>query len=147
MWEGGAIPTELGVFPGYLLARLGDAAKRRFRRALAPEGIGPRQFGVMNVVSAQPGMSQHQLHELTSIDPSSMVAVIDDLQARGLAERRPDPGDRRARSIHLTAAGEEALARTRALAAELQSEFFAPLTAAERRTLHELLRKLASSGV
>src|ERR1700704_1343967 len=97
MWDGGPIPGELGEFPGYLMARIGEASRRRFHKGPAPAGPHPRHFGVMTVLAAHPGMSQHQLHEQTAIDPSSMVAVIDELEARGLAERRPDPADRRAR--------------------------------------------------
>jgi DNA-binding MarR family transcriptional regulator len=147
MWEGGPIPGELGKFPGYLLARLGEASRRRFHKALEPEGLHPRHFGVMTMLAAQPGMSQQQLHEKTGIDPSSMVAVIDELQARGLAERRADPQDRRARQVFLTEQGLAALERIRGLAANLQREFFGALTAEERKTLHALLRKLAGASV
>ena len=143
MWDGGPIPDELGKFPGYLMARLGEASRRRFHKALEPEGLHPRHFGVMTMLAAHPGMSQHQLHEKTAIDPSSMVAVIDELEARGLAERRPDPADRRARQVFLTEQGEQTLQRIRGLAAGLQREFFGTLTAEERKTLHALLRKLA----
>jgi DNA-binding MarR family transcriptional regulator len=143
MWDGGPIPGELGKFPGYLMARLGEASRRRFHKALEPEGLHPRHFGVMTMLAAHPGMSQHQLHEKTAIDPSSMVAVIDELEARGLAERRADPADRRARRVFLTEQGEQTLQRIRGLAAGLQREFFGTLTAEERKTLHALLRKLA----
>jgi|ERR1041385_7345736 DNA-binding MarR family transcriptional regulator len=146
MWDGGPIPGELGKYPGYLMARLGEASRRRFVKALEPEGLHPKHFGVMTMLAAHPGMSQHQLHEKTAIDPSSMVAVIDELEARGLAERRPDPEDRRARRVFLTLGGERTLERIRALAAELQREFFGTLTAEERKTLHALLRKLAGVG-
>jgi len=146
MWEDGPIPDELGVFPGYLLARLGEKSRRRFHRALEPEGLHPRHFGVMTMVAAHPGMSQQELHEKTAIDPSSMVAVIDELEALGLAERRPHPEDRRVRTIFLTDLGEQKLERVRALARQLQREFFEPLSAEERRTLHGLLRKLAGSA-
>src|SRR5437879_12768472 len=129
MWEDGPIPGELGVFPGYLLARLGESSRRRFHRALEPEGLHPRHFGVMTMVAAQPGMSQQELHEKTAIDPSSMVAVIDELEARGLAERRPDPEDRRARAIFLTSAGLEKLEHVRVVTGELQREFFEALSA------------------
>jgi len=145
MWDGGPIPGELGEFPGYLMARLGEASRRRFHKALEPEGLHPRHFGVMTMLAAHPGMSQHQLHEKTAIDPSSMVAVIDELEARGLAERRPDPADRRARQVFLTEQGEQTLERIRGLAAGLQREFFGALTAEERKTLHALLRKLAGA--
>lgn len=143
MWDGGPIPGELGEFPGYLMARLGEASRRRFHKALEPEGLHPRHFGVMTMLAAHPGMSQHQLHEKTAIDPSSMVAVIDELEERGLAERRPDPADRRARQVFLTEQGKATLERIRGLAAGLQREFFGALSAQERKTLHALLRKLA----
>jgi hypothetical protein len=70
----------------------------------------------------------------------------DDLQARGLAERRPDPDDRRARTIFLTEQGEQTLKRVRRLATDQQREFFAALNAEERRELHVLLRKLADAA-
>lgn len=145
MWEQGPVPGELTVFPGYLLARLGEASRRRFLQALQPEGLHPRYFGVMTLVAAQPGISQQRLHEKTAIDPSSMVAVIDDLETMGLAERRPHPDDRRARAIYLTEEGERKRERAAALAGELQREFFAVLTAQERETLFGLLRKVAGA--
>jgi DNA-binding MarR family transcriptional regulator len=145
MWERGPIPPELAAFPGYLLARLGEASSRRFRGALEPQGLHPRQFGVLTIVDAHPGLSQYQLHELTGIDTSSMVAIIDELEERGLAERRARPEDRRVRSIFLTEAGEQALASMRKLAAAHLREFFAPLDPGELATLHELLRKLAAN--
>src|ERR1700684_4467904 len=145
MWDGGPIPGELGKFRGYLMARLGEASRRRFHKALEPEGLHPRDFGVMTVVGSHPGMSQQQLHERTGIDPSSMVAVIAELEARGLAQRRPDPSDRRARAIFLTDEGERTLARIGKLAAGLQRELFGGLTPEELATLHGLLRKLAET--
>ena len=144
MWEGDPIPEELSVFPGYLMARLGDDTRRRFHRALEPEGLHPRDFGVMTMVAAHPGLSQQQLHEKTAIDPSSMVAVIDELEAQGLAERRPHPDDRRARSIYLTDRGRETLERVREMTTRIQRELFGPLSPEELSTLHSLLRKLAA---
>jgi hypothetical protein len=85
MWEDGPIPGELTMFPGYLLARLGDSSRRRFHKALEPEGLHPRDFGGMTMVAAQPGCSQQQLHEKTAIDPSSMVAASSPAQR---SERR-----------------------------------------------------------
>ena len=76
MWDGGPIPGELGKFPGYLLARLGEASRRRFHRALEPEGLHPRHFGVMTMVAARPGISQQELHEKTAIDPSSIAREL-----------------------------------------------------------------------
>jgi DNA-binding MarR family transcriptional regulator len=147
MWGSGPIPEELSVFPGYLLARLGEASRRRFKDALAPQGLHPRHFGVMTMVAAHPGMTQQQLHERTAIDASSIVAVVDELEAKGLAERRPYPGDRRARTVLLTPLGEETLRRVRAVAAQLQRELLEGLSPEERETLVVLLRKLAGSAL
>jgi DNA-binding MarR family transcriptional regulator len=133
------------MFPGYLLARLGEASRRRFQQALEPEGLHPRHFGVMTIVANDPGITQQRLHEKTAIDPSSMVSVIDELEHMGLAERRPYPEDRRARAIFLTDSGQQKRKRAGALAGKLQREFFAALTPEEQRTLYELLRKLAGS--
>jgi DNA-binding MarR family transcriptional regulator len=136
MWHDGPVPPELSVYPGYLLARLGQASAARFHAALAPEDLHPRHFGVMSILAAQPGITQQRLAEHTAIDASSMVAVIDELEAKGLAERRPHPADRRARAVYLTPTA----------TATLQRELFAGLSATEGKTLHELLLKLARTS-
>jgi DNA-binding MarR family transcriptional regulator len=146
MWMDGPIPPELGRFPGYLMARLGQTSSRRFAEALQPLGLHPRDFGVMSIVAANPGISQQALSEHTGIDASSMTALIDELESLRVAERRPHPGDRRARAIHLTPSGEEALQRARKVAGGLQGELLAALTADEQRTLLELLGKLAADS-
>lgn len=144
MWQDGPIPPELAIYPGYLMARLGQASAARFHAALAPERLHPRLFGVMNIIAAHPGITQQKLAESTAIDASSMVAVIDELEAKGFAERRPHPDDRRARAIYLTPEATATLERLRKRAAELQSELFAALTVQEQQLLHALLRKLAT---
>ncbi|MCA1690433.1 MAG: MarR family transcriptional regulator [Actinobacteria bacterium] len=147
VWGEGQIPAELSGFPGYLMVRLGHDASRRFREALAPEDLHPRDFGVLNIVAAAPGITQQQLHTRTAIDTSSMVAVIDHLEKLGYAERRPSTEDRRIRAIHLTPAGHEALGRARRIARELQGQVFGALTPDERTTLHDLLRKLGAANL
>jgi DNA-binding MarR family transcriptional regulator len=145
MWLDGPIPGELTAYPGYLMARLGQRSSQRFALALEPLGLHPKHFGVMSIVAAQPGITQNALRDHTGIDPSTMVAVIDDLEARGLAERRPHPTDRRAHTIYVTEAGQQMLELIGDLGARLQAELFAPLSAEEQDTLIELLRKLATA--
>jgi DNA-binding MarR family transcriptional regulator len=76
------------------------------------------------------------------IDPSSMVSTIDELEARGLVERRSHPTDRRAHALHVTPAGRRTLAAGRKLAKGAQADLLAPLDDAERAQLHELLLRL-----
>jgi DNA-binding MarR family transcriptional regulator len=77
------------------------------------------------------------------IDPSSMVAVVDELEELGYAERRPHPGDRRKHAVHLTADGKRTLERARAVGVKLAKDILAPLDSGEVATLTLLLRKLA----
>ena len=143
MWLDGPIPPELSRFSGYLMARLGQASSRRFAAELEPHGLHPRHFGVMNIIDANPGLSQQALGDRTGIDASTMTALLDELEVKGLAVRRPQPGDRRARAVYLTYFGEETLGEARQAAARLHRELMAPLSAEERQTLHDLLVRLA----
>jgi DNA-binding MarR family transcriptional regulator len=136
-------PAELGQFTGFLMNYLGTRSGRRFAAALEPFGLHPRHFGVMTVLDARPGTTQQDLADHSRVDRSSMVAVLDELEAEGLAERRTHPADRRKRCIHLTAKGEAKLREMRAVAREAGEQSFAALSDDERTTLHHLLRKLA----
>ena len=108
-----------------------------------PLGIQPREVGVLNLIDAHPGITQQELGAGALVDPSSMVAVLDDLEERGWAERRPHPTDRRKRAIHLTAAGKRVLNRARAVGGKAVAELLAPLSASEVSELRRLLRKVA----
>jgi DNA-binding MarR family transcriptional regulator len=136
-------PEELGRFTGFLMNYVGTRSGRRFAAALEPLGMHPRQFGVITVLHARPGMTQHELADHSGVDRSSMVAVLDELEAEGLAERRTHPADRRKRCIHLTAKGEAKLREMQAVAREVGERSFGALSDDERTTLHHLLRKLA----
>jgi DNA-binding MarR family transcriptional regulator len=77
------------------------------------------------------------------IDPSGLIATIDDLEERGWLERRKDPADRRRNVVVLTEAGAAKLAEGRAAASARARELTAPLSAKERRALRDLLAKIA----
>lgn len=136
-------PEPLASAPGFLLSWNGQRTAHTFAEALKPLGLRPHHFGVLTLIDTEPGSTQQELVDRSMIDPSSMVTVIDELQALGLAERRPHPGDRRKHAVHLTAEGHEMLERARASAARTAEQLLAPLDAKERETLRRLLRKLA----
>jgi DNA-binding MarR family transcriptional regulator len=136
-------PEPLASAPGFLLSWNGQRTAALFLEALKSVGLHPRHFGVMQLISAHPGMTQRELVKGSLIDPSSMVAVIDELEEMGLAERRPHPSDRRKHAVHLTQKGKRTLDRARKVAGRLAEDLFAPLNAKELETLRRLLRKLA----
>src|SRR3954447_15626164 len=93
-------PEELAGYSGFLLGYLGEKSRRHFIAMLEPHGFHPREFGLMTVIAKRPGITQQDLAALGRVDPSSMVAILDDLEKRGIAERRVDPVDRRRRSLY-----------------------------------------------
>jgi DNA-binding MarR family transcriptional regulator len=128
---------------GFLLSRMGMVASRQFSERLEQLGLNTRMWGALNVLDAEGTITQHALGKRTGIDPSSMVATIDELEKHGLVERRSHPTDRRAHALHVTAKGSATLTRGRQLARGAQDELLAPLSASERKQLHELLLRLA----
>ena len=130
---------------GFLLSKLGFHTSARFAQALAPLGIEPRQFGILRYVASAEGQSQQALGAAMHIPPSGMVAIIDDLESRGLVERRPNPRDRRAHALHLTAKGRRLYDRALEVAVAHEADLCEPLTEAERQQLLDLLQRVAAS--
>jgi DNA-binding MarR family transcriptional regulator len=136
-------PEPLASVTPFLLSWNGQRTAHGFTEALKPLGLRPPHFGLMTLIQAHPGATQQQLVTRSLIDPSSMVAIIDELEEFGLAERRRHASDRRKHAVHLTAKGERTLGQARGVAATYAEELLAPLDAQERETLRRLLRKLA----
>jgi DNA-binding MarR family transcriptional regulator len=136
-------PEPLASAPGFLLSWNGRRTAHMFAEALEPLGLRPPHFGVMTLIATDPGLTQQELAARSLIDPSSMVAVVDELEEFGYAERQIHPGDRRKHAIHLTKEGERILGRARAAAMQTAKEVLGPLDKSEVETLRRLLRKLA----
>ena len=136
-------PEPLASAVGFLLSWNGQRTAHLFTEALAPLELRPPHFGVLTLIGAEPGSTQQELVDRAMIDPSSMVGVIDELEERGLAERRRHPSDRRKHAVYLTDAGRKRLGEARKAAMQTAQEVLAPLDAAERKELLALLRKLA----
>jgi DNA-binding MarR family transcriptional regulator len=137
---------EVAEFAGQLFFRLWRASHTRIAESLESIGLTPALFGVLNFLGAREGAIQQEIGSAMGIDPSTMVALIDELERGGLAKRRPHPKDRRAREVVITAKGRRALERGRGLAAEVEDEVLRGLTAAERRQLLALLRRALGSA-
>lgn len=130
---------------GFLLVQLGTHRHRRFAERLAPLGVHPRHFGMLSQLAVNEGRSQQALSAALGIHRSAVVGLVDDLERRGLAERRRDPVDRRAYTLHLTPAGHELLAELDRVAVADEEELLAVLDASERSTLVSLLQRVAES--
>ena len=128
---------------GFLLSSLGYATSRRFRQELAPLELEPREFALLRAIAADEGQSQIAFSERLQIPGSRMVALVDALEKRGFVERRQNPDDRRARALHLTAAGRAKLDEAFAVATRMEDLLCGGLAPGEKDTLIELLGKVA----
>src|SRR5690606_36085184 len=99
-------------------------------------------FRLLAALDQYGAASQADLGRHTGIDRSDVVATLNDLVGAGLAERAPDPTDRRRNVVTLTAQGATTLDRLDAVLDEVQDAVLAPLKANERKTLVRLLAKL-----
>src|SRR5437868_2253549 len=137
--------TAAAEFAGQLFFRLWRASHTRVAEALQTIGLTPALFGLLNVLGAREGSIQQELGSAMGIDRSTMVLLIDELEAKGLAKRRPHPVDRRAREVAITAKGRQHLQRARQMATQVEDEVLRGLTTAERRELLRLLRGALSA--
>jgi MarR family transcriptional regulator, lower aerobic nicotinate degradation pathway regulator len=133
-------PTEVQI--AFLLTRLGGQQSSAFAAALRPLELRPKQFAVMNLVALADGPSQQEIGATMELDPSGLIATLDELEERSWLERRPSERDRRRNALYLTRSGKKKLDAGRRAARARADELTEPLTAKERETLLRLLLKL-----
>jgi len=134
--------VRLGALPqllGYRLRRAQQAVFRDF--AASVHGLSPGRVGLLITIEANPGMTQSRLAEAVGRDRSTMVGVLDELEAKALIERRRGT-DRRTNGLWLTRAGRTLLGRAVREIAAHERRIAARLTAAERRQLLDLLGRI-----
>ena len=114
------------------------------RETLEPLNVTPSQSRALNVLERHGALRAGELAEHLRIAPRSATEVIDALQELGLAERSPDPADRRATLVSLTAEGERVGTAVRAARYAEAEAFFGRLSEADRESLAAILRELRS---
>jgi MarR family transcriptional regulator, lower aerobic nicotinate degradation pathway regulator len=139
----GRLPGELLESNLFLLKRLGMLAKERSFAAYEAAGFTPYQHAALLVLDEGSRETQGEIADVLGYDRGQLVGILDELEERGLIERKRDPNDRRRHLVSMTPAGRKALARLRALAQSVDDEYLSPLSDDERETLHTLLMRLA----
>ncbi|MEV6368780.1 MarR family winged helix-turn-helix transcriptional regulator [Micromonospora musae] len=125
-----------------LLSQAATQADRRVNEELARADARKWHYAVLATLDEFGAVSQAELSDRTRIYRSDLVAVINELTARGQVERAPDPADRRRNLITLTPQGRRQLHKLDKLLADVEDEVLAPLTGAEREQLARLLTVL-----
>jgi DNA-binding MarR family transcriptional regulator len=133
-------------FVGQLFFRLWRLSHTRTAAALESLGLSTALFALLNVLGAREGAIQQELGSAMGVDPSTMVSLIDQLEAAGLAKRRPRATDRRAREVVITPRGRRILEQARQLAIQVEDDVLRGLSDAERREMLALLRRALDSA-
>jgi len=131
----------------FLLARSNALSLAAGNAALGAYGLRVRSYSVLALAAGARRPSQRELAEFLRLDPSQVVALVDDLQSRDLVIRQPDPSDRRANVVIATDAGVMLYSQATVAVNAAQGEAFGSLSAGERRQLATLLRRIAIPAV
>lgn len=146
MKKAGATPLEFEALPGHYIRRLQQIAVAVFLQATEVHGITPVQYAALNQVARMPGVDQRTLARSIGLDTSTIAAVIDRLEARGLMQRQASTEDRRVRLLSLTDAGEELLAAVGPDVMKAQDRMLHPLNRTERAEFMRMLRTVVTAN-
>lgn len=137
--------TPIGLDPAFLLARANALSLGRMHAALSELGLKSRSYSLLAIAASDARPTQRELSEFLQLDPSQIVALIDELEQRDLVRREPDPRDRRAKVVVATDAGRELAEQSRKTVIESDSSWFSLVPEADRERFFEILRSLATA--
>jgi DNA-binding MarR family transcriptional regulator len=127
---------------GFHLRLAHVAVYRDFTAAMADLDLTQKQCATLQLIGANPGVSQVDLAATLGTDRATMMAMVDRLEQRGFLLRRRSLADRRRQELNLTEAGEEMLARARQAIAQHERHFTSRFTAAELKALMNALGRI-----
>jgi DNA-binding MarR family transcriptional regulator len=128
----------------YLLKRAQVGLADLHEELLAPFDITARELAILLLLDAREPESQQQVAQRIGVDRTSMVALLDALETKGLVARRPDAADRRRNVVELTKAGQSTLGQATRASDRAEQRLLGGLSKAEAAQLRRLLRRIAS---
>ena len=130
----------------HLLHRAGQRAADIFAAESRADGLTPRQFAVLSVVSQNEGLTQSYLVDRTGIDRSTLADIVARLLSRGMIQRRRAKDDGRAYAIKISAQGAKALREAQPAAAAADTRLLDCLPPAKRQDFIESLNMIVGDG-
>lgn len=131
---------------GYLLRRAQIAVFRDFFSAFEAYDLRPGQYSILTVIESNPGLKQGEVGEALGIRRANFVAMIDELQRRGLVRRAASVSDRRSYALMLTAKGARLMPKLHALSERRERRLIAAIGIESYRALAAPLKLLAALG-
>jgi DNA-binding MarR family transcriptional regulator len=144
-----SMPEEPGPLPalaerlGYLLKHAQERLSGLTAEALAPFGVTGRQLAVLVAIDDRVPLSQQEVARRLGVDRTTMVSLIDELEAMRLVQRRPDAADRRRNVVAVTPDGRATLDGASGAARDAERRFLGALPGPEAAALRRALRAVA----
>ncbi|MDM4769471.1 MarR family winged helix-turn-helix transcriptional regulator [Solimonas sp. SE-A11] len=138
------LPAEFKGNLSFLLARTRQDLAEEMDAVFAEEGLGIRHYAILSLLFRKGGLRQTDIAAVMSLDRTTTMKVVDELESRGLLQRSRHSEDRRANAIDLTDAGRAWRERYMARVLEQEQRFLSSLSPGERTLLQELLLKLVA---
>ena len=105
---------------GYRLRRTQLKVFQRFLAVFEKLNLRPAEYSVLVLIADNPGRKQTEIADALGSKRANFVALVHEIEERGLVERRPAAADKRANALHLTRAGKTFLTRARAVHDEME---------------------------
>lgn len=125
---------------GYLLKHAQYRMHELNDRALEPYGIDGRELGVLVLIASHEPQSQQHAAQRLGVDRTTMVALLDTLERKGLVSRHPHAEDRRRNVVELTTVGHKVVEKAVTASEQAEREFLAPLSPAAAQQFRDALR-------
>src|SRR3954451_5197985 len=129
-------------WPTLLMIKLGRITMHRFDEALAPCGIKPRHLAALIELRDSGEVTQQSLCGALHLDPTNLVAVLNELEERGYARRRRDPADRRRHIVEVTKKGLAAIDKVSEVMDRVEAQMLEGFQPGERDQLELLLTSI-----
>jgi DNA-binding MarR family transcriptional regulator len=134
-----AAPGIAKQWPTLLLIKLGRITAHRFTEALEPFGIRPRHAGALIELRDRGELTQQSLCGQLHLDPTNLVAILNELEERGYATRRRDPQDRRRHLVEVSKKGIAVIDKVSKVMDGVEADLLEGLDPGEREQLEGLL--------
>jgi DNA-binding MarR family transcriptional regulator len=135
---------ELALSLGYLLKHAHLELLEQANKALAPLGIDGKELGVLVVIAGREPLSQQQVAQRLGVDRTTMVAMLDTLEGKGIVSRHPHAEDRRRNVVELTEAGRGIFTEALTVRDAAERAYLAPLSGPDARQLRSSLRAIVT---
>jgi len=127
---------------GFMIQDVGRLMRRDYNRRVQKTGMTQAQWRAIMMLWRNPGISQARLADMLEMQPISVARLLDRMQAAGLVERHPDPQDRRAVRLYLSAKAEPIRSELCDYGVETRQLALNGISDQERAALMDILYKM-----